>query len=278
MLKETGSTARVSSFRARLSHGAAMVVECRQQYTVTAHTHDCDMLFVPISGRFEFVDAADRHLHSAPGSFIWFGADTPHSTAARTLRQTHVAIYVDPDLWTTALRAQGIRAPAQGLRTGSMALDTLSRRVLELPNAPGREPSAYCGAVIMEAARLCSNPVIDDVPLSSRYVAVLLSDHIERDLCAPLAIEAFAHRHLMSRRQVERVFRSETGMSPLAFQQLKRAERARYLLERSDESVLAISQQVGWESSAHLLRTMQKIWGMSPSQIRMRREAPRPAH
>lgn len=245
-----------------------MVVDGRQQYTATVHTHDCDMLFVPVSGRFEFVDEIDRHLHTAPGSFIWFSADTPHATVAQTIRQTHVAIYVQPDLWATALKAQGVGLPEQGVRAGNGALNALTQRALALPNEPGCEPAAYCGAIIMEAARLCANPVLRDAPLSSQYVATFLADQIVRELGSPLAIDAFAHRHLLSRRQVERLFRQETGVSPLAFQQFKRAERARYLLEHSDDSVLSISQQVGWESGSYCIRMMKQFWAMTPSQIR----------
>ncbi|MBN9473541.1 MAG: helix-turn-helix transcriptional regulator [Burkholderiales bacterium] len=270
MMPASHPRTRVSSFHARLSHGAAMVVDGRQQYTATVHTHDCDMLFVPVAGRFEFVDGVDRHLHTAPGSFIWFSAGTPHATIAQTLRQTHVAIYVQPDLWATALKAQGIGLAEQGVRAGNGALNALTQRALALPNVPGCEPAAYCGAIIMEAARLCANPVLRDAPLASQHVAALLADQILRELDAVLAIDVFAHRHLLSRRQVERLFRQETGMSPLAFQQLKRAERARYLLENSDESVLSVSQQVGWESGSYLVRMMKQFWALTPTQIRAR--------
>jgi AraC-like DNA-binding protein len=61
------------------------------------------------------------------------------------------------------------------------------------------------------------------------------------------------------------------GVSPLAFQQAKRAERARYLLEHTDQSVLSIAQQVGWESASYLVKMMRRAWGMSASQFRANR-------
>ena len=260
---------RVSPFRERLRHGAALVADHRQGYSASPHTHDCDMLFLPMQGRFEIVDAWERHLQSSPGDFLWLGPDAAHATAAQTFRQTHLAIYVDPEFWATALSAQRIDRPPQGLRTGSAALGALSRRLLDIDNRGlDVDTAAWCGAVVMEAARLCAHPALDATPRSSRHIAALLADHIETDLDRPLGVDAFAQSQRLSRRQVERLFRLEYGHSPLAFQQSKRLQRARYLLEHTDESVLSIAQQVGWESGSYLAKALKRAWGLSAAQLR----------
>lgn len=262
---------RVSPFREQLRHGSTLVANHRQGYAASPHTHDCDMLFVPMQGRFEIVDGWERSLQSSPGDFLWLAADAAHATSAQTFRQTHLAIYVDPELWSAVLEAQAIVRPSQGLRTGSAALGSLSRRLLDIA-VHGRkiDTTAWCGAVVMEAARLCSHPVRNTEPHPSRHVASLLADHIETDLEQPLALDAFARTQRLSRRQVERYFRLQYGHSPLEFQQSKRLLRAKYLLENTRESVLCIAQQVGWESGSYLARIMRKSFGLSASELRAR--------
>lgn len=258
----------MSPFAQRLAHKATMVANAREGYAVPLHAHDCDMLFVPVSGRFDIVDARGDQLQSAPGHFVWFGAGAAHATAAQTLRQTHIAVYIDPDFWATALRAQGVERPRQGMRSGSAALNALSQKMLEISRHDGADPAVYCGALIMEAARLSANPVLHDQPAPARLIADLLADYIQADLSRALSLEVFAERHRLSRRQVERIFRSGFGMSPLEFQKIKRAERARYLLESTNDSVLSVAQQVGWESGSYLSRVLGKTWARTAAEIR----------
>jgi AraC-like DNA-binding protein len=228
------------------------------------------MLLVPVAGRFEVLSEHGEPMPAAPGVFVWYAAGTAHATSAQTLKQTHLAVYVDPDFWCTALRAQGIREPQEGMRAGSEALSKLSQKMLEVAHAGEHddEGAVYSGALIMEAARLSANPLLRGQQTPARMVATLLAEVIEADLAQPLALEAFAARNRMSRRQVERLFGAEFGISPLAFQQIKRADRARYLLSTSDDSVLSIAQQVGWQSGSYLARVLEKTWALTATEIR----------
>lgn len=267
---------RISPFADRLAHHAALVASTRQGYATTPHAHDCDMLFVPLAGRFDVVDPQGDALQSSPGHFVWFAAGAAHATSAQTLHQTHLAVYVDSEFWNMALHAHRIEKPAQGLRAGSGALNQLSHRLLEIANLPSarEEPSlahvAHCGALVMEAARLMANPLLhpDVRGVPGQVLAALLAGDIEADLAAPLPLEAFARRHRISRRQVERIFRATFGQSPLEFQQRLRLARARHLLQTTGESVLSVAQQVGWASGAYLTRMLGKAWATTAGELR----------
>jgi len=272
---------RISSFSDRLAHKAALVANTRQGYATTTHAHDCDMLFVPLAGRFDVVDPRGDALQSSPGHFLWFAAGAAHATSAQTLRQTHLAVYVDSEFWDMALRAHGIAKPAQGLRAGSGALNLLSQRLLEIaharpgvPRAAGPDASlahvAHCGALVMEAARLMANPLLhpDGRGAPAEVIAALLASDIEADLAALLPLDAFAQRHRLSRRQVERIFRAAFDQSPLEFQQRLRLARARHLLQATDDSVLSVAQQVGWASGAYLTRMLGKAWATTAVALR----------
>src|SRR5690606_37782114 len=94
----------------------------------------------------------------------------------------------------------------------------------------------------------------------AEVIAALLASDIEADLAAPLPLDAFAQRHRLSRRQVERIFRAAFDQSPPEFQQRLRLARARHLLQATDDSVLSVAQQVGWASGAYLTRLLGKAW------------------
>lgn len=268
----------MSLFAEGTARRATMVASAREGYATTLHAHDCDMLFVPVAGRFDVIGAQGETMQPAPGDFVWFAAGAAHATAAQTLRQTHVAVYIDPDFWSTALRAQGVQQPLQGMRSGSAALAMLSQKMLEVarsgPGIDSDNGAVYCGALIMEAARLSANPLLQERRTPARMVAQSLAEAIAADLSQSLSLDAFAARHRLSRRQVERSFRAEFGMSPLAFQQIQRADRARYLLATTSDSVLSVAQQVGWESGSYLARVLQKTWALTAAEIRAAKHEP----
>ncbi|MGJ7533041.1 MULTISPECIES: helix-turn-helix domain-containing protein [unclassified Variovorax] len=267
-LNNAPPTPRQSLFVERLSHHATMVASTRDCYATDTHVHDCDMLFVPLAGRFSVGDARGEAQRLGPGHFVWFAAGSAHSTTTLTAGQTHIAVYVDPALWATALQAQGVSGPPQGMRAGSTALRALSQRMFESAKTGAGENYALCGALVMEAARLSGNPLSDGDPSSALLVAELLAEAIESDLAEPLSLEAFAQQHRLSRRQVERIFRAKYGVSPLAWLQRRRLERAAYLLAHTRESVLSIALQVGWESGSYLSRMLEKTWAKTATQIR----------
>ncbi|UVH58704.1 AraC family transcriptional regulator [Variovorax paradoxus] len=273
-LNNAPPTPRQSLFVERLSHHATMVASTRDRYATDTHVHDCDMLFVPLAGRFSVGDARGEAQRLGPGHFVWFAAGSAHSTTTLTAGQTHIAVYVDPALWATALQAQGVSEPPQGMRAGSTALRALSQRMFESAKTGAGENYALCGALVMEAARLSGNPLSDGDPSSDLLVAELLAEAIESDLAEPLSLEAFAQQHRLSRRQVERIFRAKYGVSPLAWLQRRRLERAAYLLTHTRESVLSIALQVGWESGSYLSRMLEKTWAKTATQIRASGPAP----
>src|SRR5258705_12680365 len=64
-----------------------------------------------------------------------------------------------------------------------------------------------------------------------------LQSWIADNLDADLRVESLAERALMSARNFARFFKRETGMTPAAYVEQLRVERARQLLEQSGEPV-----------------------------------------
>ena len=63
-------------------------------------------------------------------------------------------------------------------------------------------------------------------------------------------------------------FRAVYGMSPGAFLRARRMRRAAELLRGSDESVLAIAGQLGYDNASKFARAFRQVMGVSPSAYR----------
>lgn len=116
----------------------------------------------------------------------------------------------------------------------------------------------------------------EDFPQPPPSLAAAVSDRrvrqaallMEQALDAPLPVEKLARRLGLSRRQLERIFRTEAGMSPSAFLAELRLGHADWLIRRGDLTFTRISEICGFSDSSHLSRSYRARFGLSPTQAR----------
>jgi transcriptional regulator GlxA family with amidase domain len=102
-----------------------------------------------------------------------------------------------------------------------------------------------------------------------------LQSWIADNLDADLRVETLAGRAAMSPRNFARFFRREIGMTPAAYVEELRVERARQLLEESADPVEAISVISGFGTPETMRRAFGRRVGVAPAQYRARfRRAP----
>jgi transcriptional regulator GlxA family with amidase domain len=102
-----------------------------------------------------------------------------------------------------------------------------------------------------------------------------LQSWIADNLDANLRVETLAERASMSPRNFARFFRRETGMTPAAYVEELRVERARQLLEDSAEPIDLISTRCGFGTPETMRRAFARRVGVPPAQYRARfRRAP----
>lgn len=91
---------------------------------------------------------------------------------------------------------------------------------------------------------------------------------IERNLDAPLSVEFIAQHVHVSSRHLERLFLTEIGMSPSAFALKLRLSNAYNLLVTTNNSIIDIAMQCGFQSNSHFSRSFRGAHGKTPSQVR----------
>ena len=104
----------------------------------------------------------------------------------------------------------------------------------------------------------------DRAPL--RELQAWIPDHLDEDLTVP----ALARRSNMSDRNFARAFRRETGLTPAAYVETARVERARIALETGDLPVEAVARQAGFGTVETMRRAFRRRVGVSPIDYRDR--------
>jgi transcriptional regulator GlxA family with amidase domain len=101
---------------------------------------------------------------------------------------------------------------------------------------------------------------------------------LEQNLAAPVRIMNLARTLQIGRRQLERRFLTDIGLTPTDYRQRLRMERARWLLENTDLQVAEIASECGFHSSAHFGRVIRQTFKCAPLQLRARRPSETPRH
>jgi transcriptional regulator GlxA family with amidase domain len=99
-----------------------------------------------------------------------------------------------------------------------------------------------------------------------------IADNLEADL----RVEALAERAAMSPRNFARFFRRETGMTPAAYVEVLRVERARQLLEEVADPVEVIATHCGFGTPETMRRAFARRVGVAPAEYRARFQRPEP--
>jgi transcriptional regulator GlxA family with amidase domain len=95
---------------------------------------------------------------------------------------------------------------------------------------------------------------------------------MEGHLAEPLSLIEIADKVDLSRRQIERLFRTEMGRSPARYYLEIRLDRARHLLIQSSMPVVEVAVACGFVSASHFSKCYRELYDRSPQQERIDRK------
>jgi transcriptional regulator GlxA family with amidase domain len=138
---------------------------------------------------------------------------------------------------------------------GARVALTIARYLVVFVKRPGGQ-AQFSAQLAMQAA--------DRAPL--RDLQAWMVDHLDADL----SVGALADRACLSERHFARAFKAETGLTPAAYVERLRVERARLALESTTTPIETIAAQCGFGSVETLRRSFARRLGVSPSAYRSR--------
>ena len=96
---------------------------------------------------------------------------------------------------------------------------------------------------------------------------------MRQTLSEPISIDQIAKKVSISRRQLNRVFKSKAGKSPQELWRDMRLEHARWRLLNTSKNITQIAHECGFADCAHFVRWFKRKNGQSPKQYRAERQS-----
>lgn len=97
--------------------------------------------------------------------------------------------------------------------------------------------------------------------------------YIDENITKPLILDDIAQKAGMSRTYFCSVFKKLNGLTPWEYIGLKRIERAKQQLRHTEESVLEIAFDCGFNNISHFNRLFKRATGLSPMEYKNRNKA-----
>jgi AraC-like DNA-binding protein/mannose-6-phosphate isomerase-like protein (cupin superfamily) len=243
-------------------------------YASTWHRHDCSMLLLPVAGRLRSSDETSQDVLVRPGVFVWVPEGFTHQTVAQSSAQTHIALYIDTDFFNAALRAVNVK-PGAGLAGVRIASPSMTHFTAVLNGFLSRgvhhdAAMACAGALLHESARQISRQ--GGLQGTDRLERLATVEHAREILLSrlqePLRVDLLAQELKLSARQLQRIFKAETGMTLDACLAQERIAQARHLLESTQLSIIDVGNTVGWSNPSYFSRCFREHTGSAPGEFR----------
>lgn len=93
-------------------------------------------------------------------------------------------------------------------------------------------------------------------------------DYIDGHYAEKITLEQLAEIACYSTKHLSKCFCDTTGLPPIRYLNIIRVERAKYLLQNTNEPIGKIMEQCGFSDAAYFSRVFKKILGYSPQVFR----------
>ena len=165
------------------------------------------------------------------------------------------------------------RRRAQALRKmpkNDPLIALLATSLVRAQNMGVEETYAETAAQFLAAHLLLPQPSesADSVGTLSLHRLATVTSYMQEHLADLVGLEDLARLVDLSRFHFIRAFTASTGQTPHQFLTRLRTDRARWLLEHSNDSVASIGQKCGYPNPKHFATAFRRGVGCSPSQYR----------
>lgn len=105
--------------------------------------------------------------------------------------------------------------------------------------------------------------------VNKKYVVEQIVSYFEDHYSEKISLERIAENMYLSTFYISKIFKSETGDTPIRHLIHIRLEKAKEILEQKPGlSIKEVAAMVGYEDAYHFSKQFKKYYGISPSQVR----------
>ena len=138
-------------------------------------------------------------------------------------------------------------------------LKTYLMQILLLLIREQSEPVAITGSIAVEST-------------NKKYIVEQIINYFEDHYAEKISLDRIAASMFLSTFYISKIFKSETGTTPIRYLINIRLEKAKELLENGwNGSIQEIAQTVGYDDAYHFSKLFKKHFGISPSQAKQKK-------
>lgn len=204
-----------------------------------------------------FVLAASGLLDDRRATTHWASCDEMRRFRPQVRLEPDAIFVADPPFFTSAGVTAGIDLCLSFVEAdcGPEVALAVARNLVLFMRRPGGQTQYSAGLNVQTSA----------TPALRKLIA-----EISADPRGDLSLPTLADRTGMTLRTFSRVFQKEIGVTPAAFVEAARVDRAKALLETSDWPLARVAERAGFGSLDGLHRAFQKRLNSTPSEYRER--------
>ncbi|XNT71639.1 AraC family transcriptional regulator [Bordetella pertussis] len=247
---------------------AALATDYPAGTVSSLHRHDRGQLLYAMSGVVTVITDLGSWV-VAPGQALWIAPGVLHQT--RGFESVAIrSLYIDP------AHADGLPAACQTIQVSPLLQALILEAVKLPPQDAGSERAGHIRALILDEMRhVCAAPLYVPMPRDARLARIcqaLLRD----DPANAGSLDAWAAYGGLSRRNLTRLFRAQTGASFNAWRQKVLLMEALARLSRG-EQITAVALDLGYGSPGAFTAMFRRALGVSPREYFRWTEAPQRA-
>lgn len=247
----------------------------RMRHTVRADGGKDWLLIYTLHGSGEYRHAGGV-FRSKPHDITLYRRGTPQDYRLTSERRWDLlyAHFLPPSGWLPWLHWPELSAGFMRIEVAPASLRKhLPHRLVEMIRLRGgSEPRREALALnaLEEVLLWCDsiNPARAEPQIDPRVR--LAMDYLSVHCHEPYGEATLGREAGLSGSRLRHLFRAQTGLSPRAFQEEKRMDRARLLLAQSNQSIAEISWELGFENPFYFSLRFKKHSGQSPREFRHR--------
>ena len=213
-----------------------------------------------------------RIIIGRPGTFLALSPDIPHQELPSDSSPRYIAVLIDKGLFEEQMlqypSGKNITFRGECFSAPPSLLICLKRFMVEADgDMPGRD--RLLNAIGCEINHILIRSILgissgDDM-ISSRIEINRVIEFMHSNPGAIITVEGLAAIACMSASHFSRIFREETGQTPMDYLGSVRMARVKALLLGGDKSITEIALECGFKSSSYLSACFRKKFRVSPS-------------
>ncbi|MGL4343977.1 MAG: AraC family transcriptional regulator [Cellulosilyticaceae bacterium] len=248
-------------------------------YTCSYHSHDFLELSIVTDGEIDYL-INDKHYHLTKGDVLVSNPGTLHQaliTPDTTCEEIHIGItnlHIDSSCQMDTIQAPNLEPIVHIARFYKEFLECChlikkEQRLRSLGHTFTLK--ALVMQLIILLYREMRSASESDTPFASDDKQVVIQnmiDYMTHHYMEDITLDTLSKMMFISPTYISKIFKEETGTSPINYLIQIRLEKALELLEKENIPISTVSKMVGYQDAYYFSKLFKKNYGFPPSQIK----------